>query len=300
MRIFYIVTFVLALFTFSGAAQDIVFSQNMFYKDNINPSSFLISNDLNVFLLYNNNLGGNFDMNPQTQVADINIVKDNHKLGLFVINDKLGYDKIQNIKVRYAQRFQISNNSSFSLGLAVGVVHRKLEVTRLIFETPDDPLSYQDYSHTWFDYDFGAEFQYNKLYIGLSTTHFGKIFNPEENEVLTAHFYGYIQYAYSINKVFMLYPNLIARQWKGSFFVEPGLTAFYKKTAWTGISFSDFQDLSVSIGMKVHKNIMFGYAYRANLNRQILNPFVSNTNEVFLNFSMNRQHRNIKTPRFID
>ena len=300
MKIFYILTFVLALLTISGSAQDIIFSQNMFYKDNINPSSFLIANDMNIFLLYNNNLGSGFDMNPQTQVADINFVMDNHKLGLFIVNDKLGYDKIQNVKVRYAQRFQLTNNSSFSFGLAVGAVHRKLEVTKLIFEKPDDPLSYQDYSRTWFDYDFGAEYQYNNLHVGLSTTHFGKIFNPDENEVLTAHFYGYVQYACSVSKMLKLYPNLLVRQWKGSFFVDPGITAFYKSTVWAGISFSDFQELTAMIGMKVYKNILFGYAYRANMNRQVLNPFASSTNEVFLNFSMNKQSRNIKTPRFID
>ena len=175
-KIFGILLIAIVLFSFNGSAQDIVFSHNMFYKDNINPSSFLISNDYNVFLLFNKNMGG-FDNNPQTQVVDFSMVRGNQKYGIYFINDKLGYDLLQNVKVRYAQRFELSKNSSFSFGLAVGAVHRKLEVTKLTFDEANDPVGLVDYAKTWFDYDFGAEYRYDKLYVGLSFTHFGKLIN---------------------------------------------------------------------------------------------------------------------------
>ncbi len=299
MKAFWVLITMMLLFSLNGIAQDMIFSQNMFYKDNINPSSFLISNDYNVFLLYNHNLSG-FDNNPQTQVADFSMVKGKQKFGIYFINDKLGFDLIQNVKARYAQRFEISRNSSFSLGLAIGAVHRKLEVTKLTFETGDDPLSYSDYSKTWFDYDFGVEYRYEQLYIGLSFTHFGRMLNNSDNEVLTSHVYAYAQYAYAVNKMFTLYPNLLMRHWKGSFFIETGVTGYYKNTFWAGISFSDFQDLTMMAGLKIYKDMMFGYAYKANLNKKILNPFATSTHEIFINIPINTQRKNIRTPRFID
>ena len=298
-KAFGILFITMILFSLGGFSQDIVFSQNMFYKDNINPSSFLIANDYNVFLLYNNNMGG-FDNNPHTQVVDFSMLRGNQKFGIYFINDKLGFDLIQNVKGRYAQKFDLTKNSSFSLGLGIGAVHRKLEVTKLTFDEDNDPVSLVDYAKTWFDYDFGAEYRYDRLYVGLSFTHFGKLLNNSANEVLTSHVYAYAQYAYEVNKMFTVYPSLLMRYWTGSFMVETGITAYYNNTFWGGVSFSDFQDLTFMAGLKVYENIMFGYAFKANLNQNILNPFATGTNEIFLNIPFNTTRRNVKTPRFID
>ncbi len=294
----FILPVILLLSTMVVSSQDIVFNQHLFFKDNINPSSFLIANDVNIFALYNSNYGG-FVEHPTTQIVDASFLLNDYKLGFFVENDNVGYDKIQNVKFRYAKKFQVSNISSFSLGIAAGIVHRSLEVTKLIFDRPNDPLSYSNYSNTVFDYDLGAEFQYERFYAGLSVTHLGQYFSST-NEALTGHMYGYLQYAYRLNNDFTFYPNVLFRKWKGSFLFEVGVTAFLRNDFWFGASYSDFQDMTVSGGLRIKKDIMFGYAYKTNFNAQILNPFVSSTHEVFVNFAIHKKYHNIKTPRFID
>lgn len=280
-------------------AQDLNISQYAFYRDGMNPASFMQNNDVNVFVLYSNEFSG-FEQQPNTQIADVSLNMNGHKIGLAVVNDIIGFDKAQNVKVRYARQFALSEKSFFSLGLSAGAMHNRLEATRMSFEYADDPLSYSDYTHTRLDFDFGTEFQFDRLFVGFSVTHLGKQVSNPENDNPISHYYGYAQYAINSNNVFRFYPNVLARVWKNTFWGEAGLIAFYKNKAWLGATYTGYHDLTFTAGMRVAKSILFGYAFQSNMNSQILRPWGNNTHEVFLNFAFNKERGNIKSVRFLD
>lgn len=280
-------------------AQDLNISQYAFYRDAINPASFTQNNDVNVFILYNNQFSG-FTQQPNTQIADVSILLNHYKIGISAINDIIGFDKSQNIKLRFARQFAISENSFFSLGLSAGALHKRMEATKMTFEYADDPKSYFDDADTRFDFDFGAEVQIDKLFIGLSVTHLGKQFqNPDFNNPIS-HYYGYAQLAVNTNNSFRFYPNSLARFWKNTFYNEYGLLCFYRNKAWLGTSYSIYHDLVATTGLRIAKNILFGYAFKTNMNGKLLNPGITNSHEVFLNFAFNGNKGFMKSVRFID
>lgn len=293
--------FLLIVVVFCGTqifSQNLTLSNGMFYRDGINPSSFLNANEANIFLLYNNQYAG-FEGHPNTEIADFSMVIHNHKFGLYVVNDIINFDKMQEIKGRYARKFLISDNASFSLGLAVGMFNRKLNHNQLTFEQPNDPLSFTDTRESYFDYDFGVEFQLNKFSAGLSVAHLGKTFDNTFNETYVEHFYFYGQYMYEFSNVFRILPSISFRYWQQSYLTEVGVMAFYK-TFWLGTSYTDYQEWTYNTGAEITKNIMFGYAYKVNMNSRVLGSFSSGTHEIFLNFKFTGDYKDVKTPRFID
>ncbi len=289
----------LVFFAISLQAQDFKLSQTIFYRDAMNPASFIQNNDFNAFLLYNNEFTG-FEQHPNTQVADFSALRNNYKLGLSINNDIIGYDKAQQVKLRVAKQFALSEKSFFSLGLAAGVINHKLEATKMTFYDDEDPMSYVDYSYTNPDFDFGVEFQLDKLFTGFSVNHLGKQIASPENINPVTHYYGYAQYVVNANNPLRYYPNVLFRMWKGELYGEAGLTTFYKNKVWVGFTYSNGQDLIVNAGMRITSNIMFGYAFKTNMNTKILEPGNINTHEIFLNFAINRNNGNIKSVRFID
>lgn len=294
-----IIAIVVMVSVFAVNAQDLNISQYAFYRDGMNPGSFIQDNDVNVFVLYNSEFSG-FEQQPKTQIADISFNLKGHKVGLSVLNDVIGFNKSQNVKVRYAKQFALSTKSFFSLGLSAGAMHNLLEATKMTFEFGDDPLSYADNTQTRLDFDFGAELQFDKLFMGFSVTHLGKqVSNPDYDNPIS-HYYGYAQYSINSNKAFRFYPNILMRYWKNTFWGEAGIIAFYKNKVWLGSTYTGNHDLCFTTGMRVIKNVMFGYAFKSNVNSRILNPWGTNSHEVFLNFAFNKDQRNIKSVRFLD
>lgn len=292
-------TIVFLLAVTSSFSQDLVVGHSAFYRDGLTPASFMQNNDVNIFALYNNEFSG-FDKQPVTQIADISFVLFNrHKIGLSVVNDVVGFDRTQNIKARYAKQFQLYEKTFFSLGLGAGILRKQLEVSSMSFEHANDPLSYSDYSHTSIDIDFGAEFQIDKLFMGVSVTHLNRKFVENNNVNSIAHYYGYAQYIISTNN-FRFYPNLLFRYWKNYSWIEGGLILFYKDKVWLGSDISWNFDTKVLAGMRIAKNIHFGYTYRTNMNPNVLSPGTTNSHEIFLNFAFNKERSNIKSVRLLD
>lgn len=296
MRKYYV--FFLVLFTGVLGAQDLHIIQNTFYRDGINPASFAQANDFNVFILHNTQYVG-FDESPNYQIIDASFYSGGNKLGLSIFNDALGVQHRMNFKLRYAKQFDISSKSFFSLGINAGATNNRFDPDKMVFENDDDPLKYIDHSNTKFDFDFGAEFQFSKLILGLSVNHLNTLMVDEEIVNQLSHFYGYAQMALFTNGSIHLYPNLVARVWNETFWMESGLLVFYKDLIWIGPGYSSSHDLSISTGIGF-RNFKLGYAFRSNMDSEILSAWGANTHEIMLNIAFNHEKVNINTPRFID
>lgn len=295
-----ILLLIISLIVFKSFAQDLNISHYPFYRDGFNPGSFLQSNDINVFVLFNKEFF-EFTKQPTTQLIDLSFkIGGDKKLGLTVYNDDIGLDKAQNVRIRYAQQFKLTEKSYLSLGLGAGAMHNFLNSAQMTFEYDDDPLKYLDHKYTRVDFDFGAEVEWDKLTMGLSVLHLGKQIANPYNDAPAPHYYFYTEYAVKASNSLVFFPNILFRQWKNTFWGEAGIHAFYKKNVWFGGTYTRHHDLTLNTGLHLTKNIMFGYAFKTNLDPQILKPVSNDSHEVFLNFAVQRKERGLKTPRFID
>ena len=267
--------------------QDLNINHYPFYRDGINPGSFIHAPAVNIFLLYNNEFWG-FMEEPNTQLVDVSVNLSGNKLGMMVYNDIIGWDKSQNIKIRYARYFKINERSSFSLGLSSGVIHKRIEATKMNFEQAGviDPVSLYDRTHTVFDFDFGGELKFDSLIVGFSTNHLAKPLTDFSDISPVPHYYAYAQFTTS-GRTVQFRPNVLFRYWKNTYWVEAGVLAFINNLFWLGATYTNDHDLTAMAGMKIlrNKNIHFGYAFKSNMNDQILRPGSTNSHEIFLNFS---------------
>lgn len=288
-----------AYFSLKSNAQDVSLNNFSFYLDGVNPGSLLQNNDFNVFMAHKNEFTG-FEQQPFTHLVDINYRLNDYKLGLKLMSDNIGFDKSLEVKFRISRQFFLDQNSGFSFGLAAGLINNRLITTKMSFEYPDDPISYTDYGKSWFDVDFGLEYFYKQLTLGLSSIHLGRYTDwPSINNAL-AHYYGYANYIFKINHVFSIHPNLICRVWQKNLLLKTGASGYFKNKIWLGASVSSELDVTVITGFKMPRNILFGYAFNTTANTKIFKPFGTNSHEIFLNFSVIKNRYSIKTPRFID
>lgn len=297
-----ILLFVISLVIYSNIwSQDLNISQYAFFRDGFNPSSFLQSNDMNVFLLLNKEFF-EFAKQPTTQLVDLSFKFSDKKIGLTLYNDKIGFDLAQNVRMRYGQLFKLSENSTFSLGLGAGVMHNYLNAQQMSFEFPEDPLKYLDYKYTRVDFDFGTEFQLRNLTLGFSALHIGKQIKDFNlyNDSPAPHYYAYGEYAIKVNQSIVVFPNVLFRQWKNTFWGEASVVAFYKRAVWAGLTYTRHNDLTVNTGLRIMKNLMFGYAFKANMDPKLLKPISNDSHEIFLNYAVKWKEGGLKTPRFID
>lgn len=293
-------TLIILLIATIVKGQDYDISHYAFTRDIINPASFIQMNDVNAFVLYGNEFTG-FENTPKVLTADVSLKLNDYKLGLSVIGDYIGYDKTQFLKLRFARQFTISDKSFFSLGLSAGAVFKTLETTKMTFENQDDPLSEYDISETNFDISVGTEFQIDKLFIGLSADHLLKEFeNSEYTQTPESQYYAYAQYAINSLRSVWFYPHITARYYEDIYHAEFGLLALFKEKFWVGASYSTSHNLTAMTGLRISKNILFGYAYKTNINSELGDSFKTNSHEVFLSFSFNKDHKRIKSVRFID
>lgn len=296
-KIAYIVIFLFAVNIAKG--QDFDISHYTFARDVMNPASFIQMNDMNAFVLYGNEFSG-FNQGPNVLMADVSVKLNEYKLGLSVIGDYIGYDKTQYLKLRFARRFKISKKSYFSLGMNAGAIFKTFETTKMTFEDEDDPLSYADLNETNFDFSFGAEIQLDKLFVGFSADHLLKEFENEEDVTPISQYYTYAQYAVTTMRSVWFFPHVTGRYYKDVYYGELGIIALVNNKFWVGASYSMYHDLTAMTGLRIAKNILFGYAYKTNLNSELENPFITNTHEIFLSFSFNKDGNRIKSVRFID
>jgi len=288
-----------SLFVINLFAQDLNISHYPFYRDGFNPGSFLQSNDVNVFVLFNKEFF-EFSKQPTTQLIDVSFNLGGKKLGLTVYNDKIGFNKTQNVRLRYAQQFKLTEKAYLSMGLGAGAVHNFLSAPQMTFENDNDPLKYLDYRYTQVDFDFGAEIAWEKLTMGLSVLHLGKQFTNPSNNSPAPHYYFYTEYSVQAGSALVFFPNILFRKWTNTFWAEAGIHAFYKNNVWFGATYTRHNDLTLNTGLHIAKNILFGYAFKTNLDPQILKPASNDSHEVFLNFAIQRKKHGLKTPRFID
>jgi type IX secretion system PorP/SprF family membrane protein len=281
------------------AAQDLNINHYPFYRDGLNPGSFFQDYDVNALVLYNNEFW-NFAAEPNTELFDISLNFNGHKIGLMVLNDIIGLDRAQNLKLRFAKEFGQRDKFSFSFGLGVGVIHKYLETTGMTFQQNDDPLSYSDISHWIPDFDFGGELKTENFLFGISTNHIGKYLSKYSDINPITHYYTYAQYIINSKGNFQFHPNVLMRNWKNTYWGEAGIIVMYDHKLWAGTSFTSYRDLCFTAGVRFAKNFFLGYAFKSNLNPNILNPFTTDSHEIFLNFGIyNNRFNRLKTPRFM-
>ena len=271
------------------AQQDIMVSQQIFSRMNINPAGTGNMKNIDAFLLGRLQWLG-VDNTPKTALLNVGYYNEGLRssFGLTTNYDNIGIGNSQTtVDAVYAYHLDLSEKYILSLGLSAGMNIGSFDpYANDLRDAEPDLSSYVKDKETEIspDINIGAELSSKRLMFGLSVTHL------LESEPTTfkrgRHIYAYGRCLIPLNQELDLAPMVSYIHQHQVNEAEIGSTLFIKRTFWGGLTWkpdlkhiTDMSIMCVNLGMEV--NIFrIGYAY--SLNMGSANNLPSNTHEILL------------------
>lgn len=195
--------------------------------------------------------------------------------GGYIFNDVIGPYSNTGIYGSYAYNIKISGDIRLSMGLFLGVVYEKIDLSTALED--DDPIVEQNgdvASKVYPDGSLGTYLYTSQYFFGISVSHM--FFN--NMSLLDDYDYGSSEdrikqyfniqggYKYNINRNFDLEPTvLIKTAFNYDFMTDISVRTIYQKMVWGGLGFRyDFRNaesLMMFVGYNYNDMVNIGYSY---------------------------------------
>ncbi len=164
------------LFTFLAVAgwsqSEQLFTHYMFNRMNFNPAVAGSKNVLDVGAIYRNQWWSGIDGSPKTLNAygHMPFAGGSSGIGLNLISDKIGLDKIFSFGANYAYRIKFKNNHRLALGLGARFENAKSDwgKTNEQVDVGDNTIGTDVESKSTFNIGPGVYYNSKKFYLGVS------------------------------------------------------------------------------------------------------------------------------------
>lgn len=287
----------------SFAQQDPQFSQNMFTKLAINAGYAGSSDAICGTLLYRNQWTG-FGGEPKSVLATFDMPVDvlHGGVGLTIIaSDQLGAEKNMNIRGAYAYRMDVGAGR-LGLGVDFGYHQKSLDGTKFIMNDQGDiNIPTTNISGGTFDLGFGAYYNTERLYVGLSSLHLtaGDIKFGNISTKMARHYYLMAGYGVDLTSSLTLKPMVQLKSDAVSTQVDLNANLSINNRFWVGASYR-LQDAIVAMaGMEIIPNLRVGYSY--DFTTSDIKTYSSGSHEIMVGYcykpskNVKRQfHRNVR------
>lgn len=306
MRKNFTVAFLITFFIYcniSTAQQDVQFSQNMFTKMAINPG-FAGSNDaICGTLLYRNQWTG-FGGEPKSMLFTFDMPVDilHGGIGLSVVAaDQLGAEKNMNISGAYAYRLNLGSGR-LGFGLGFGYLQKSIDGSKFVYNDQGDiNIPTGNVSKGIFDLGFGAYYNSDKLYVGLSSLHLtaGNIKYANITTKVARHYYLMAGYGVDLTSALTLKPMIQVKSDAVSTQVDLNTNLLINNRFWIGASYRLQDAIVVLAGLEIIPNLKLGYSY--DITTSEIKTYSSGSHEIMLGYCykptkvIKRQfHRNVR------
>jgi type IX secretion system PorP/SprF family membrane protein len=265
--------FILFFPTVVFSQQDAMYSHYMFNNMAINPAYAGSTEEITATLLHRMQWVG-WDKAPTTSVFNVHspfkLFKQNHGVGITIINDALGFNKNLGMNISYAYRINMNNGAAkLSFGISGGFQNQALDATWNVGENknagddPNIPLSKE--TAMTYDIGFGVFYKTENIYFGASATHLSQSAIKLQNMEVTLkrHYYltaGYI-FALPNNPAFEFQPSVLISSDAVSSKIDINTIVQYNKRLWGGVTYRPGISLTGMLGIQLLNGIKVGYAY---------------------------------------
>lgn len=285
------------------AQQDPQFSQNMFTKLPVN-AGYAGSNDaICGTLLYRNQWTG-FGSEPKSTLFSIDMPLEvlHGGIGLTILAaDQLGAEKNVSIHGAYAYRMNLGSGN-IGLGLNLGYQQKSIDGTKFIVnDLNDSNIPTINVSGGTFDLGFGAYYNTDKLFAGLSASHLtqGKISFSNISTKMIRHYYFMAGYGIDLTSSLTLKPMIQLKSDAVSTQMDINANLLISNRFWIGSSYRIQDAIVILAGLEIIPNLKFGYSY--DLTTSDIKTYSSGSHEIMLGYCykpskiIKRQfHRNVR------
>ncbi|MBK6444037.1 MAG: type IX secretion system membrane protein PorP/SprF [Bacteroidetes bacterium] len=287
----------------SLAQQDPQFSQNMFTKLSVNPGVAGANDAICATLLYRNQWTG-FGGEPKTMLftADMPIDLLHGAVGLSVYAaDNLGAEKNLNLRVAYAYRAELGAGR-LGIGVDLGYHQKSIDGSKFVYnDVGDQSIPLNSVSGGTFDLGFGAYYNTDQLYVGISAQHLtqGDIKYSNITTSLARHYYLMAGYNVDLTSSLTLKPMVMLKSDAVSTQADFNANLWINNRFWVGGSYRLQDAIVLMAGLEIVPNLKLGYSY--DLTTSDIKTYSSGSHEVMLGYCfkpnkvVKRQfHRNVR------
>ena len=297
----YIITTLLLLLNSIVFGQiDPQLSQIEFNRSIYNPAAIGTSEDIIASTFARQQWTG-FENAPSTQILNVCNYFSRYNVGvaLTIINDNMGIENSQNIKLKYAYNVKLNRISTIAFGAGIGLVHRKIHTANLIFEDGSDPASYIRESSLRPDFDFGVEYKFKELTVGFSSIHLTNSYDRSTNFKIPRHYYFYSSYLFVASDKILIQPAFTINNLRNIFIVGISSIVSYEDIIQAGISYRIKDAVVIMAKIAITPQVQIGYSY--DMNAGPVKSYSSGSHEIMIITRFNKNNNgNLKSPRFFD
>ncbi len=293
------------------AQQDPQFSQNMFTKLAVNPGFAGANGAYCGTLLYRNQWTG-FGGEPKTFLftGDAYIEDISSGIGLTVMSEQIGFQKNLAVKLAFAYRMDLGAGK-LGIGPELGLMQKGINGVFVASDKndpsiPGDPnTGAVNVNGSTFDAGFGAYYNTDKLYVGLSSSHLpaGTIKYGNIKTKLARHYYLQGGYKLGLTSSLELQPSLLVKTDAASTQVDINANLMIDSKYWAGLSYRLQDAIVIMIGIQDIPGVpglKFGYSYDFTTS-DLGGTYSSGTHEIMVGYCFKpvkhiiRQfHRNVR------
>ena len=273
----------------SFAQQDPQFSQFWFTRMAINPGYAGANGAYCGTLMYRDQWAG-FGGEPKTLLfsLDAPVYILHGGLGLVVSSDQLGFNTNRDFSLSYAYRTQIGNGR-LGLGISAGYYQQSIDGSKFIYnDQGDNSIPTTSVSAGTFDLGFGAYYNMDNLYVGISSLHLeeGKISLPTldgtTKSTLARHYYLNAGYTLNLSPSLDLKPAVLVKTDAASTQADINADLEYNKLFWGGLSYRLQDAFIINVGLMVINGLKIGLAY--DLTTSDIKTYDSGSFELAINY----------------
>ncbi len=297
-----------------SAQQDYQFTHYMFDNLSFNPGYAGITNSICGTVMGRQQWAG-FDGSPTTGLlnvhAPVRLLRGG--LGLTYINDQLGFEKNNIVRLAYSYHLGGIGPGTLGIGVSGGIVQKSINATWI---TPDGTPAQNDaainatgdasnISEMVSDFNFGAFYYAPNMYFGLSATHLGQADMMNVNIKNVQHYWLTAGYTHTFNPKLKLRPGLLVKSDAASTQIDLNANVLYKDMVWAGLTYRLGDAIAPMIGYqkKFQNNATLRIGYSYGITTSQIKNYSSGTHDFMINYCFNMEKPPIlqksKNPRFL-
>ena len=295
------------------------YSMYMLNKYNYNPAYAGFDNSLSITGVYRKQWVG-LDLSPSTQNinAHLPVYFLGGGLGINLENDVLGAERNASASISYNYMLPVSRTSTFSLGIAAGVIQKSIDGTKLrapqgnYSEPPliihnDDLIPINNASSIAPLINVGIYFHNENFEVGLASSN---ITEPRTNlegidlaEITyIRNYFANLGLNFDLSRNFRLEPSIFLKSDLIETQIEFTTIARYNDNIFGGLSFrgynsNSFDAVILIAGFKLNENLTMSYAYDITLSG--LSEVSKGSHEIMLNYNLNKNIGKGRLPKII-
>lgn len=293
------------------AQQDVQFSHYAFNKLSFNPAYAGIRKAYCYSGLFREQWTG-FPGNPRNVLfsGDAYISALSGGIGLTFLNDQLGFDKTNVVKLSYAFHRPLGIGI-LSLGVEGGIIQKSLGGPWVYNDQNDPSIPVNGVKNTIWDIGLGIYYEVEGgLYFGLSTLHIPQndfFFKPGSVKFYESVLHHYLTAGWEFflpNVDVNIKPSILVKTDAASTQIDFNLLALWQRAIWIGASYrlTDAAVVMVGVQREMGRNYFkAGYSY--DITASSLKQYSSGSHEIFVSYCIPIKEKTRRTtwsnPRYL-